>query len=255
MQSPTINKLAEALAKVQAELKPVPRNAENPFFKSSYADLSACIRHAAPLLAKHGLAVIQTGAESKEMEVAIRTTLVHSSGEWIDGVMAARPGKYDPQGSGSAVTYLRRYGYNAIVGLVQEGEDDDGNDATQSKPADARPPAAKPAPKAVPAKPVKTEKPGDFERIVDGVITGDFVLKDYKTISSKPGASKQWSGWEVILMSDDGFTITAGTLDRKLGDKLDTLKGSVVTVSYQPGAKAGMFKLLALDPDEKGITP
>lgn len=247
MQSNTINKLAESLAKVQAELTPVPRNAENPFYKSSYADLSACIRHAAPLLSKHGLAVVQAGAESKDGEIAIRTTLVHSSGEWIDGVMAAKPSKYDPQGSGSAVTYLRRYGYNAIIGLAQEGEDDDGNAATHTPKQAAKPATFDVKPKA--------EPPGRFEQIVDGATCGDFLLEDYKAISSKPGAAKPWSGNEVTLVTDSDSKVVAATIDPKLGDKLATLKGAIVTATYQPGSKAGTFKLISIDLADSQLPP
>jgi len=155
MTSQTINKLAAALVKVQAELKPVPRNAENPFFKSAYADLAACIRHASPLLTEHGIAIVQTGSESREGEIAIRTTIVHESGEWMDGVMSAHLSKNDPQGAGSAITYLCRYGYKAAIGLAQEGEDDDANAASQPVKHQGAIPSQKPTNASDKPKPTK----------------------------------------------------------------------------------------------------
>jgi hypothetical protein len=132
MKSENIDELAKALIKVQAALKPVPRGSENPFFKSRYAELSACIVHAAPLLTKHGLAIVQTGEPNEGKGATLQTLLIHESGQWISGIMTVTPSKDDPQGYGSALTYLRRYGFMAIIGLAQEGDDDDAEEATHS---------------------------------------------------------------------------------------------------------------------------
>jgi hypothetical protein len=73
--------------------------------------------------------------------------LMHSSGEWISGVLEIKPVKTDPQGIGSALTYARRYGLMAMIGIAPE--DDDGNAASQSNKQlkEARPPAqSRPAP-------------------------------------------------------------------------------------------------------------
>ena len=68
--------------------------------------------------------------------------LLHSSGEFISEVVTTRSQKDDPQGLGSALTYLRRYALAAVVGVTAT-EDDDGNAA--STPANAR--VAAPAPR------------------------------------------------------------------------------------------------------------
>lgn len=127
MQSPSIAKLAEALAKAQGKIKGATKDTENPFFKSKYADLAsiwdACREH----LAAQGLAVIQTMANGVG-NVTIITTLAHSSGEWIRGDLTLKPVKDDPQGVGSAITYGRRYALAAMVGVAPD--DDDGNAAS-----------------------------------------------------------------------------------------------------------------------------
>jgi hypothetical protein len=129
-QSESIKELAAALAKVQGELKPAPKDSENPFFKSSYADLATVTKTALPVLSKNGLSVSQVA----EGEGAITTQLMHTSGEWIRGTLTLKPVKADPQGIGSALTYARRYALAAICGLATE--DDDGNAATHEAKAE-----------------------------------------------------------------------------------------------------------------------
>lgn len=243
MQSTTVGKLAAALCKVQAELPPVKKNSENPFFKSAYADLAGVVRHAAPVLTKYGLAIVQT-CQPTEGKVCVETTLLHESGEWISGAMAVTPTKNDPQGYGSAVTYMRRYGYCAIIGLAAEGEDDDGNAATHAEHPGGFD-NAKPAPrKPAPAPHVQQHAPPS------GHTMEDFLLVDYKEVSSKPGAAKPWTMWFVKFSTDDGQEKEMGTFDRKIADTLDTLKGQVVTVTYQPGRKPGTLEVLSIQPQD-----
>lgn len=138
-QSGSVAKIAEALSKVQAELKPAPKDSENPFFKSSYADLATVCKTVFPVLTKHGLSVSQIA----EGEGSVTTILLHTSGEWIKGTLSLKPTKSDPQGMGSAITYARRYALASICGLATEDEDDDGNAA--SKPPEKS--QGKPEPK------------------------------------------------------------------------------------------------------------
>ena len=59
-RSETINELAAALAKAQGEMRPALKDAENPYFKSNYADLASCWDAVRVPLAKNGLAIVQT---------------------------------------------------------------------------------------------------------------------------------------------------------------------------------------------------
>jgi hypothetical protein len=56
----------------------------------------------------------------------LQTILAHSSGQWVESRMRLIPPKNDVQSMGSYITYLRRYMYSAIVGVVAADEDDDG---------------------------------------------------------------------------------------------------------------------------------
>ena len=134
--SDSVQKIAAALCKVQAKLKPLRRNADNPFFKSSYTDLSAMCETLYPLLAAEGLSVVQGGDGS-----TLDTLLLHESGEWIRTSLTM-PNETNPQKLGSVITYFRRYALAAIVGAVSEGEDDDANAASHPQ---ARPSAPSPA--------------------------------------------------------------------------------------------------------------
>jgi len=125
-QSETIGKLADALAKAQGQITNASRDRENPFFKSKYADLASVWAACRGPLSANGLSVVQTTEVSDA--VVLTTQLLHSSGEWISGQLSVVPGKRDPQGIGSAITYLRRYGLAAIVGVATE--DDDAESAT-----------------------------------------------------------------------------------------------------------------------------
>lgn len=130
---PAYGKLAEALAAAQGELKPAAKDSKNPFFKSSYADLTSvweCIRAA---LSKNGLAVVQTlDVQGDKALTVLKTMLLHKSGEFITSTYPVKPIKDDPQGVGSAITYARRYALSALVGVVAD-EDDDGEAATRAQ--------------------------------------------------------------------------------------------------------------------------
>lgn len=126
--SPTIGKLAEALAKAQAQFKHAGKSADNPFFKSKYADLPAVIDACRPSLAAHGLAVMQP-ATADGNKVTVTTILAHASGEWIASPLTAVAKDGGPQSIGSSTSYLRRYGLSSMVGVGAENEDDDGEQA------------------------------------------------------------------------------------------------------------------------------
>lgn len=145
-QSEQINELAKALSQAQGELRNVAKNATNPHFRNSYADLAAILDEVSGPLSKYGLAVTQTADVKFEpvIEQFLVTTLMHSSGQFIRSYYHLNPIKKDPQGYGGAMTYARRYCLAAIVGVAQT--DDDGHTASQPAPTKhyAAPPAPKP---------------------------------------------------------------------------------------------------------------
>lgn len=149
--SDAINELAGALAKAQGEITGALKDSANPFFKSKYADLASCWDACRGPLSANGLAVVQTTTrgepvtiqwETKDqetgeisqykvdtVELVVTTTLFHSSGQWIRSDLPMIPRDASPQGMGSALTYGRRYGLTAMIGVAQV--DDDGNAASR----------------------------------------------------------------------------------------------------------------------------
>lgn len=130
-KSESIGALAKALVQAQAEIGAAAKRSSNPFFKSKYADLGEVIEAVKEPLNKHGIAFLQIVDES-ETGAVVETTLVHESGEFISGrtpVLTAKPN--DPQAMGSAITYSKRYGLQALLGLPTE--DDDGEAAMSRK--------------------------------------------------------------------------------------------------------------------------
>jgi hypothetical protein len=134
-RSEQIAELATALAKAQAQLGPAIKDKTNPAFKSRYADLTAVWDACRKPLSDNGLSVVQMPVDAEPGRVALTTILLHASGQYLSSTVSTRIVKDDPQGVGSALTYLRRYTLAACVGIVAD-EDDDGNHASQpSQPA------------------------------------------------------------------------------------------------------------------------
>lgn len=125
--SEQINEIAAALAKAQAAMKPAVKDANNPAFKSKYADLTSVWEACRGPLSANGIAALQD-VTMLDGKVAVTTRLVHSSGQWLEfGPLPVPSAKADAHGVGSATSYARRYALSAAVGIV--ADDDDGNGA------------------------------------------------------------------------------------------------------------------------------
>jgi len=123
-KSATIGALTKALIQFHSNVSKVAKTSENPYFKSKYGDLNAYLSAVKQPLIDAGLVVIQLPESN-----GLTTILSHESGEYISSTMQMKPSKDDPQGHGSALTYMRRYMLASILGL--NAEDDDGNRANE----------------------------------------------------------------------------------------------------------------------------
>lgn len=128
-RSENIDQLALSLVAAQTELKNPPFDSKNPHFKNSYASLASVRDTVTPVLAKHGLAVVQL-LGANEQGPTCETMLVHKSGQFLTSVLALPVDRNNAQGYGSAYSYARRYALMAITNVVGE-PDDDGNQATK----------------------------------------------------------------------------------------------------------------------------
>ena len=124
--SETIADLSAALAKAQQALKPAVKDAKNPHFNSSYADLASVLA-AAKVYAEAGISIVQD-VQLTDAGVSVTTRLLHTSGQWLEtGPLTVPVGKRDAHGVGSATTYGKRYALQAA--LLIPSDDDDGNGA------------------------------------------------------------------------------------------------------------------------------
>ena len=130
-----MNELAKSLVKAQAAMSHAAKDSKNPHFKSAYSSLASVIDAVRPALSANGLAFVQM-LHTAESGVAVETVLIHESGEQLScGTLFIPATKQDAQGFGSAITYGKRYGLQAALGIASE--DDDGTAAVKAPPVKA----------------------------------------------------------------------------------------------------------------------
>jgi len=106
------------------KLSTAKKDSKNPFFKSSYADLSSVWEACKEALTQNGLAVVQT-MSSDNAQPMLDTILLHKSGQYIGGTQLLElKERNNPQAMGSAITYARRYGLASLVGVISDEDDD-----------------------------------------------------------------------------------------------------------------------------------
>lgn len=132
-----IKQLAVALSKAQATIEHASKDAMNPHFDKKYADLASVWDACRRPLTENGLSVTQVMVILESGAPALRTVLLHESGEYIDSLMQlALPANANMQHIGSSLSYARRYALAAIAGVAQA--DDDANLVASAAPAPAR---------------------------------------------------------------------------------------------------------------------
>ena len=124
-----ITNLAKAMLEVQKVVRPAMKDKLNSFTQSRYATLNSVMEACSEALINAGIWVTQYPVPVEgDGKLGLITKLVHAeSGEWQQSLLVMPLSKTDPQGYGSALTYARRYGLSALVGIVTE--DDDANGA------------------------------------------------------------------------------------------------------------------------------
>lgn len=125
-----------AMARAQAELKPVARKLDNKQTNSKYADLSAISLAADPIIHKHGFGVICSEFQSpREHHVGVRLEVTHEAGHSksyefnipMDGTgIKGVVNKTATHAYGSTITYGRRYAKCSVFDIATTG-DTDGN--------------------------------------------------------------------------------------------------------------------------------
>ena len=139
-QSENITDLATALCLAQAQMGGAVKDSNNPFFKSSYADLTSVIKVIKQPFADNGLSFVQFPITSEGGKgVGVSTMIMHSSGQWVQGEYLLPMDKITAQGAGSAITYARRYALQAMAGIPTVDDDAEGA-MFRGQPAAQEPP-------------------------------------------------------------------------------------------------------------------
>lgn len=119
--------LTKALIEAQKEFPAIAFDMKNDFVGYEYASLKAVIPGTKAILTKHGLVIIQAPT-SVGGAVGVTTRLAHESGEWIEEdvfvPLTEKKGMTPAQVAGSIITYLRRYAWGSILGLVTDKDTD-----------------------------------------------------------------------------------------------------------------------------------
>lgn len=134
-----------ALAAAQGNITSASKTGNNPHFHSRYSTLDAVYDACRKALADEGIAVIQASQHFTEGRHSWRlVTRIVKEQQWYedDGIPLMSLTE-SMQGYGSALTYARRYGLSAMVGVAPDDEtDDDGNAASAGAKATPPPPRA-----------------------------------------------------------------------------------------------------------------
>lgn len=126
--STSISAIAKALAAVSADLRNPAMDATNPGFKSKFISLVGLIDSLRGPLHAHGIVVLQPVSSPVAGRVRVTTTLLHSSGEWMSSTADLASGA-TAQSFGTAVSYLRRYTLQAMLGVSGDADADDDGEA------------------------------------------------------------------------------------------------------------------------------
>jgi len=133
--SSTVEAIFQAQIEMQSTLTDVGKDKEGYGYK--YASFDSIVQHIRPLLSAQGLGFIQTSTSNGDY-IGVTTRLIHKSGEWVEDtftmplVTLAKMNNY--QVAGSAITYLKRYGLSAIVGIAVDEDIDASGEQAKPEP-------------------------------------------------------------------------------------------------------------------------
>jgi hypothetical protein len=129
MESDKITEVLKAKIAARSSFNKLEKSGTNPHFKSKYSTLDDIWNACGGALAGNGLDVThQISNNGNGTEIV--ATLFHESGQYLRSAIPLPVGT--PQQTGSAITYMRRYTIQSILGLEGDVEtDDDGNAAEE----------------------------------------------------------------------------------------------------------------------------
>lgn len=154
--SESCGELFAALALAQTQLtNPVKgKTAKAGQYSYDYADIADVLEGARPILASYGIATIQIPLRGRGRELALVTILAHTSGQYLRATLRWEVGDSKVQSLGGAITYLRRYALQSMIGVAADADLDGDAPGTADKvygprqKTNGQTPAAPPPPPA-----------------------------------------------------------------------------------------------------------
>lgn len=128
LSSELTDKVSAKLLEIQKATLTVAKDANNPFFKSRYADLNSHLEGLLPELNRVGLTISQVLAGS----FLVTIIMDPESNQFLRSYYPILVQGKTPQEIGSQVTYARRYSLSAMFNM--QAVDDDGNLASGKQP-------------------------------------------------------------------------------------------------------------------------
>lgn len=195
-----VGQIFAAQIAMQSELQDIGKDSKG--YGYNYTSFESLTRYLRPLLTKHGLGFIQTSTNYGE-RIGVSTRLIHTSGEWVEDTftvpLVGLAKMNDYQVAGSAITYLKRYGLSAIVGIASDEDADAHGEQTKAQKAPA------------PAKATDDDKKqlwNAFKTRCNGVDPMDILVQDGVDVNDK--ARVYAVVRQYMALSDDMFQ---GVLD------------------------------------------
>ncbi len=182
--STSINEIADALAKAQAELAGASK--DNSGYGYNYSDLASVINSSRPALTKNGLAVVQLVGKTTDESVSVTTILAHKSGQFFKTVgtlpIVDMKGCNAAQSAGASLSYLKRYQYQSIIGQPSEDNDASSEGFKKNAPSFPAKTNTAAATKTVESKAVETKV--DDKAAASTVKRGGFKIKSAGSVSN-----------------------------------------------------------------------
>ena len=157
------------------------KSSENPHFKNKFADLLSCLKTVKPALKDNNFALQQVIKQLEGGGSVLQTNLIHISGKVVcdGGIPLVSKDANDPQKLGGSITYARRYGLCALLGVVGD-PDDDGNESSK----------ADTSPKALER--LKKDFIADIENSVDKTMLNELYTTFKDEISALKEEDQKW---------------------------------------------------------------
>lgn len=126
-----IKTFEQKILEFQNSIDTIKKDSQNPHFKNTYASLGQILSEVKPILNALKLVLIQPIKNNE----AVTTIFDVENKESFLSSMIPLPNGLTPQQLGSAITYYRRYSLTSLLALEID-DDDDGQNASESKPAE-----------------------------------------------------------------------------------------------------------------------